>query len=108
MVRIRGDGRTYIVNMRTKSLFPQEDVFQCFLQQRENEWTNVLIPMDRFMLTWRGFVRGQSELQADAVDVIGIMLADRKEGPFSLAIESVKAVQIEHIPRGTPLLTYES
>lgn len=58
-IACRGDGRTYILNVRTDGLGP-EDVFQAFLYTRGGpHWQTARIPYNEFLLTTMGFVRAK-------------------------------------------------
>lgn len=64
--------------------------------RRAGEWQEVEIPLDRFLLTWRGKVIEQHmEMNPGRITGIGVSLAGgdelQKEGPYSLAIEWIAA-----------------
>ncbi len=41
----------------TRSLDPlQDDVYQGYIQPRKGEWEEILLPFDKFLLTWQGKV----------------------------------------------------
>ena len=54
---------------------------------------SVQIPLSEFLLTHRGYVQNeQATINSDRIKTIGILLADRREGPFQLDIREVRAV----------------
>jgi NADH dehydrogenase [ubiquinone] 1 alpha subcomplex assembly factor 1 len=97
--RVRGDGRKYLANIRTDNWVVGEtgqDVWQAFLFARAGEWSEVEVPLDRFLLTWRGkFVEQRVEMNPARVTGVGVSLAGgeelQAEGPYSLGVEWIAA-----------------
>lgn len=97
--RVCGDGRKYIANIRTENWVVGEsayDVWQAFLFSRPGEWQDVAIPLDRFLLTWRGkVVDTQMEMNPRRILSLGISLAGgselQPEGPYRLALKEIMA-----------------
>lgn len=97
--RVKGDGRKYLANIRTENWVvgdESHDVWQAFLFARKGEWQEVEIPLDRFLLTWRGkLVETRMEMNPARITSIGISLAGgdelQKEGPYSLGLDWVVA-----------------
>lgn len=97
--RVRGDGRKYLANLRTDNWVVGEtgqDVWQAFLFARAGEWTEVEVPLDRFLLTWRGkFVEQRVEMNPARVTGVGISLAGgeelQPEGGYRLGLEWIAA-----------------
>ena len=63
---------------------------------RAGEWTEVEVPLDRFLLTWRGKVIEQRvEMNPARITGLGISLAGgddlQKEGPYTLGVEWIAA-----------------
>jgi NADH dehydrogenase [ubiquinone] 1 alpha subcomplex assembly factor 1 len=94
---VQGDGRTYLANIRTDNWVVgenAEDVWQAFLFARAGEWCEVEIPLDRFLLTWRGkLVEQEVEMNRARITGIGISIAGgdhlQEEGEFALGLRSV-------------------
>ena len=92
--KLRGDGRTYIVNIQVTSLLP-EDLFQCFLYTRKaaddsNDWQEISLKFEDFLLTYRGLLqKDQMLLPNHQIQTIGILLADKRNGPFRLELDSI-------------------
>ena len=94
---VRGDGRAYIVNIRTDGYQP-DDVFQAYLYTRGGPvWQTVhvragvaaarsdgaQIPFSEFLLTNMGFVQNeQTLLHSGQIVNFALLLADRVPGPF--------------------------
>ncbi|KAI3426304.1 hypothetical protein D9Q98_008677 [Chlorella vulgaris] len=97
--RVRGDGRQYIASIRCENWLVDTrsfDVWQAFLFARKGEWTEVEVPMHRFLLTWKGkVVEEVVELNAKRITSLGISLAGgeqlQSQGPFNLGIEWIEA-----------------
>jgi Complex I intermediate-associated protein 30 (CIA30) len=63
---------------------------------RAGEWSEVEIPLNRFLMTWRGKVLEQQvEMHPGRITGLGISLAGgddlQPEGPYSLGIEWIAA-----------------
>ena len=88
-VKIRSDGRPYLINLRVDS-FNHEDLYQGSLLSLPGEWTSLNVPFSSFALTGRGRLRAsQRKLDGDAeLQNIGILLAD-SNGPFCLDIKEI-------------------
>jgi NADH dehydrogenase [ubiquinone] 1 alpha subcomplex assembly factor 1 len=93
--KVRGDGRTYIVNIQVTSLFP-EDLFQCFLYTKKavddsNDWQEISLKFEDFLLTYRGLLqKDQILLPNHQIQTIGVLLADKRNGPFRLELDSIQ------------------
>lgn len=101
--RVYGDGRKYIANFRTENWIvgtKNHDVWQAFLFARKGAWTDVDIPLDRFLLTWKGrLVESKMELSPQRIISLGISLAGGEKlqhhGDFSLGLHSISAKRLE-------------
>ncbi|PRW44841.1 putative complex I intermediate-associated 30 [Chlorella sorokiniana] len=97
--RVRGDGRQYIASLRCENWLVDQrshDVWQAFLFARKGEWTEVEIPLSRFLLTWKGkVVEEVVEVNAKRITSLGISLAGgdqlQPEGDYKLGLEWIKA-----------------
>ena len=65
-------------------------------ERRKGEWQDVSIPLDRFLLTWRGrMVEGDAQLQTARITSLSISVAggdldSQPEGPFCLELDCIK------------------
>lgn len=89
IVRVRGDGREYKFNLYTQQNLSGYSWRQSF-QTRKGEWVDVEIPLNKFVATWRGRTFRNERLNPSQVEGMGILLGDKKPGPFKLEIESIK------------------
>ncbi len=91
-LRIRSDGRSYLVNVQTESVVPTDLHQHRLFAKRPGEWETVLIKWNDFVRTNHGFVvEPQAEILRQKVRTFGIGLTDRVPGPFSLCIERMWA-----------------
>jgi uncharacterized surface protein with fasciclin (FAS1) repeats len=65
--------------------------YRAFLPTTAGEWQETTIPFGDFKLQAFGQALPSKAINPAAVSSIGFMMADKKSGPFSLEIESVKA-----------------
>ncbi|KAI1343352.1 CIA30-domain-containing protein [Xylariaceae sp. FL0016] len=91
-LRVRSDGRAYLVNVQTESVVPTDLHQHRLFSKRPGEWETVLIKWNDFVRTNHGFVvEPQTEMLRQKVRSIGIGLTDRVPGPFELCIERIWA-----------------
>ncbi|KAI1814578.1 complex I intermediate-associated protein 30 [Poronia punctata] len=91
-LRIRSDGRSYLVNVQTESVVPTDLHQHRLFAKRPGEWETVIIKWNDFVRTNHGFVvEPQTEMLRQKVRTIGIGLTDRVPGPFELCIERIWA-----------------
>ncbi|CAK7263624.1 hypothetical protein SEPCBS57363_000663 [Sporothrix epigloea] len=87
-LRVRSDGRSYLVNVQTDSMVAPTDLHQHRLfARRPHQWETVVVPWSDFVRTNHGFVvEPQTELLRQKVRSIGVGLTDRVPGPFELCV----------------------
>jgi NADH dehydrogenase [ubiquinone] 1 alpha subcomplex assembly factor 1 len=91
-LRIRSDGRSYLVNLQTESVVLTDLHQHRLFAKRPGEWETVIIKWNDFVRTNHGFVvEPQTEMLRQKVRTIGIGLTDRVPGPFELCIERMWA-----------------
>jgi transforming growth factor-beta-induced protein len=93
-IRVRGDGRTYKLALRSRGL-PNWIAYWADFETREGTWTTVRIPFAKWVPTTFGRRLTGPKLRPAAVDSIGFMLYDKKAGPFSLEVDSIAAYRGE-------------
>ncbi|MCA8924696.1 MAG: CIA30 family protein [Planctomycetes bacterium] len=89
-VRVRGDGRTYKLSLRTKDTSRWIAYWADFSTQ-ENEWTTVRIPFSKWVPTTFGRKLKGPALKTSAINSVGFMLYDKQAGPFALEVASIVA-----------------
>lgn len=101
-LRIKSDGRSYLVNVQTESIVPSDLHQHRLFTSRPGEWETVLIAWNDFVRTNHGFVvEPQDEMLRQKVRTVGIGLTDRVPGPFNLCIERIWAtndIEDAHVP----------
>ena len=97
VVRVKGDGREYVLNIYTKSR-RMAFSYRAPLPTTRDEWTEVSVPLDEFIPTSFGNrVQGMGPVEPDQINSLGFMLSDKKPGPFRLEVEWMKIT-----PAATP------
>lgn len=95
VLRIRGDGKTYGVRLRTTSRFDGVS-YEAALPTEADRWSEVQIPFDDFVPVYRGRrVEGYPSLSPGEVKTFGLIISDGQEGPFRLEIESLGAYRTQ-------------
>lgn len=93
MMRIKSDGRAYELTTRTDVTYGRRPIsFQMPIPATNaGKWAEVTIPFDRVEASLFGReVRG-APFDPAFVWELGIILADGKDGPFSLSVDWIKA-----------------
>ena len=90
-VRVRGDGRTYELLLRTNDHF-DGIAWRARFDGGNGAWTTTRISFDEFIPTFRGRpLTNAARLDRKSIQQIGFMLANKQPGPFLLEIDSVRA-----------------
>lgn len=98
MLRVRGDGRTYLLNLYVPTRRTAFSYRRSF-STRPNEWVEIRLPLEEFQATSFGQVlRNFRPVSPAEVTSIGFMISDKQAGPFALEVQSVKAVQVSPTP----------
>ena len=92
VLRVRGDGRTYNLNLLASDNRFEIGNWRVPLPTTAGEWTEVRVPFDRFVFTVMGRqVRGKGSLDSADVRSISFSISDKNETPFRLEIDSIGA-----------------
>jgi NADH dehydrogenase [ubiquinone] 1 alpha subcomplex assembly factor 1 len=95
VVRAKGDGREYVLNIYTKSR-RMAFSYRAPLPTTKDEWTEVKVPLEDFIPTAFGRrVQGMGPVEPDQINGLGFMLSDKKPGKFQMQVEWVKVVRDE-------------
>lgn len=95
VVRVRGDGRDYVLNMYTKSR-RMAFSYRAPLPTTKDEWREVEIPLADFIPTAFGRrVQGMGPVEPDQISGLGFMLSDKKPGEFRVQVEWVKVLRAQ-------------
>lgn len=91
LLDVCGDGKRYKLNLRTDNSFDGIN-YQVQFQPPAGIWATCRLASADFLPSWRGRpVPNAPPLDSVRVRQIGLMIADRQEGPFALAIRSIAA-----------------
>ena len=90
VVRVKGDGREYVLNLYTKSR-RMAFSYRAPLPTTKDEWTEVRVPLEDFIPTAFGRrVQGMGPVEPDQINGLGFMLSDKKPGKFQMQVAWVK------------------
>ncbi|MDH4232654.1 MAG: CIA30 family protein [Nitrospirota bacterium] len=91
IARVRGDGKSYRLRLRTDDEY-EGIAYQGVFETKPGEWLSVQLPFSGFVPVFRGrVVPGAPALSPGRIRRVGFMIADRQEGLFRLEIEGVEA-----------------
>ena len=93
VIRVKGDGREYMVNIYTKSR-RMAFSYRAALRTEKDQWQEIHVPLGQFEPTSFGrVVAGMGPVDPGQINGLGVMLSDKNPGPFRLEIESVKVIR---------------
>lgn len=88
VLRVRGDGRRYQLRLATDASHRGLAVsFGAGFDTTAGQWTEVRVPLDSLEATVRGSRLQGATMDASRVRAIGLLIADRREGPFALLVD---------------------
>ena len=91
VLRLKGDGRSYYLNLMTSSRSSASS-YRAPIKTKKGAWQEVRIDLKDFVYTSFGrILAGAAPLKAKDVRSIGITLADKKAGPFRLELSWIRA-----------------
>ncbi|XP_076464014.1 complex I intermediate-associated protein 30, mitochondrial-like [Babylonia areolata] len=100
LLKIRGDGRTYMLVISMKRHFDvywHDQYHYALFTQGGPYWQTAKVPFSKFYATSKGRIQDkQAPIQLDQVSHLGITLGDDNEGPFSLEIDSISLTYDEN------------
>lgn len=90
-LRVRGDGKTYGLRLRTEAAFDGLSYAASF-ETEQDRWQEIRIPFQRFVPTFRGrTIRGADPLDPSRIHQLGLIISDRQEGEFRLDLDWIAA-----------------
>ncbi|MEM6886477.1 MAG: CIA30 family protein [Verrucomicrobiota bacterium] len=92
-VKVRGDGRTYQLRLESDARFRDRWAvsFSGDIETVAGEWVEVNVPFDALSQSWRGRQFSEYTFNPSAVQMIGVILADKQPGDFEVEIAWVAA-----------------
>jgi hypothetical protein len=98
VIRLRGDGKRYKLNLRTDSSF-DGILYRVPFETREGEWQELRFPFSDFVASFRGrAVPDAPPLDPARIVSFGFLISDKQEGPFRLEITQIGAYAEEEVP----------
>jgi monofunctional biosynthetic peptidoglycan transglycosylase len=97
VLRVKGDGRSYQVRLSTDAEFRGGEVsFQAEFATKKDEWTEVKVPFKNLLGSWRGVKLPDKTFDAAKVRRVGLLLGDKKQGPFALHVDWIRTYGSVH------------
>lgn len=94
VLRLRGDGRSYQLRLATDARYRGMAVsFGAEFDTRADEWIEVRVPMSSLTATVRGSILKDAVIDPSRVREIGLLIADKREGAFALAVDWIAVEQ---------------
>jgi NADH dehydrogenase [ubiquinone] 1 alpha subcomplex assembly factor 1 len=91
-LRVRGDGRTYQLRLRTDDRV-DGIAYRAQFETRDGEWITTRVTFEEFLPTFRGrTLKDVPPLDASRIHQVAFMLADKNPGSFSLEIDFVRTI----------------
>ena len=90
VLRVRGVGKTYKFGIRTDDAYGGVR-YQMRFTTQAGEWQDIHLPINEFHPTFRGRTVQAPTLDPARIRVFGLLIADRKAGPFRLVVETIQA-----------------
>jgi hypothetical protein len=92
-LRVRGDGRTYTFRLATWDTRNgrHQPSYWADFGTRGDGWEVIDVSFRRFRPRWRARWLEGPELNPSAVDGLGLMIYDKRDGPFRLEVDWIRA-----------------
>ena len=91
LARVKGDGRTYQMRFGTDARYRGMEVsFMAEFPTEKDKWIEVRIPFDKFEGSFRGMKLENEKFDPAKISRLGLLLGDKKEGPFELQIDWIR------------------
>ena len=92
VLRVKGDGRTYRLQLATNALFRRSRIsYQAEFPTRIGSWVEVRVPLTALIPQFRGQTLAGPPLDRTRIEEIGVSLADGNPGAFSLEVDWIRA-----------------
>lgn len=88
VLRVRGDGRRYQLRLATDARYRGSAIsYGAGFDTTAGEWIEVRVPLADLKPTWRGNDLQGPPLDPSKVEEIGLLIGDKREGPFTLFVD---------------------
>jgi NADH dehydrogenase [ubiquinone] 1 alpha subcomplex assembly factor 1 len=89
LLRVRGDGKQYKLNLKTEATFDGVQ-YQALFQSPNGEWTEIRIAFSEFVPMFRGApARQATQLDKASICSFGFLISGKQEGLFRLDIDRI-------------------
>ncbi|QDU65210.1 CIA30 family protein [Engelhardtia mirabilis] len=90
-LRVRGDGQTYKLSLRTDNRWDGVS-WQTSFATTADTWTTVYLAFEHLTPSWRGrLVANAGVFDASSIDQVGILIADKQPGPYQIDVAAIDA-----------------
>ena len=91
-LRVKGDGREYSWQLRTNAMYRGRELgFWSDFETTAGQWLEIDLPFADFVPKFRGNELDLAAPNPAHIRGMGLMIADGKDGPFAIAVDSVEA-----------------
>ena len=90
LLRARGDGRQYSLNLYVPGRMTAFS-YRAMFSTTKDEWIEIRMPLDSFVPTSFGQVMDGPPLDPGSVHALGLLLSDKNDGPFRLEAAWIKS-----------------
>ncbi len=93
-LRVRGDGKRYSLRLRTAATCDDAN-YEAEFAPDSGVWCDLRLPFTSFQPAYRGRTdTDHPPLDLAAIRTVGLIIAGRQEGPFSLELESIEGYRM--------------
>lgn len=97
IIRVKGDGNIYSFRLRTNARFDGVS-YQKKFKTEKDRWIEVYLPFEEFFPTFRGRkLRNVAPLATEKIQQLGILIAEKQMGKFTLTIDWIKAADFRDV-----------
>jgi len=90
VVKVRGDGREYSLNLYINKPLPAFS-YRATVETKKDEWIEIKVPLDKFeAVSFGRQVVNAGAVKPEEINALGFMLGDKKPGPFKMEVEWIK------------------
>jgi NADH dehydrogenase [ubiquinone] 1 alpha subcomplex assembly factor 1 len=92
VLRVKGDGRTYRLQIATNAKFRGSRIsYQAEFTTKRDDWTEARVPLAALVPRFRGRMLSGPLLDRARGEAIGLSLADGNPGAFALEVDWIRA-----------------
>jgi NADH dehydrogenase [ubiquinone] 1 alpha subcomplex assembly factor 1 len=96
-LRVRGNGRTFEVELSDGARFRGRTVSRRAAFETETDWTTVRVPFEAFRSSIFGQRVDAGPLNTSRIRAVGLYILDGVDGPFELEVEEIRAYRDQRI-----------